>query len=399
MKLLLIILHSICIFASEEVGIKDAMTNIVHQIEQVPTFGSPPIKVCDNSVKATEIQILECSLASELNESIRINFAKEGYKYQQKLDQLTKACLKKRFDHCYPNLTKTIELDKLRSFFESWKKDPRFRYPSGAGMCAYRAQSLSYHLAELGFKTTSIRIEHSPTLIAMDRDSNDKLNGNYDDYRGYHTLVQIMVNRNGKAVPYLLDPQYMTEPLIREDYFIKTTGQNCKKLDEQNEKVPVDLTSCYYKEEAQNKPAEKSELTSLFNPSLLQDQLINCGWTSAKLQTRVSIWPGPINKNDTKIVCTNGEVPKAFEGKDVSETSSKELILSAYENYAVELNRQLDFTNDQIKILSDELSQIPSQSETKEMLQSNIEMKASIVQSLKLLKNKIIIVKKNIGDK
>jgi hypothetical protein len=232
----------------------------------------------------------------------------------------------------------------------------------------------------------------------MDRDANGKLNGNYDDYQGSHTLVQIMVNQNGKLSPFLLDPQYMDEPVTLEEYFIKTTGQICKKSSAQKNQSPQDLTSCYYKEEPQNVTTESVELYSLFNTAksrTTEEEFTRCGWSSSRVKTGINIAPkwGQIHKNDSKIVCTNSDTPQIFKGKDVSLSTSKELILNFYENYSISLKNQLEHTNEQIKLTSE----FPSNPDSKEILEGNIKFRESLIYSMKHIENKIKEVKKNLS--
>lgn len=420
MKFLLILfnLYSSFCYAVDISISKESIKSAIEILNQVPSTGTVPINLCNNHIPVTDF--VECSQAKELNRSIQINFKEEGWKRESELELLVNVCFQKRFEKCYPALRSNIKLGQIKNLFNEWKKDPRFRYPAGAGMCHYRAEALSYHLAELGYKTTTIRIEHSPTLIAMDRDVNDNLNGNYDDYRGYHTLVQIMVNDNGKQKPYLLDPQYMTEPMARDKYFIKTMGQVCEKTDDLK-----DMTSCSFKEQPQNKIPDGHDL---FNPNEDQSSALNCGWSGEEVKTRISIWPQPINKPDKLIVKTNGgEAPAIFKGKEVSENTSKQLILYNFENYATELKKELESINARIKEslqLSTASSDFPTLSapdfsntspgfptsstlltenfaeemekEREEIRQEMIKRKEIIIYSLKKIENKINIVKNNL---
>ena len=390
--IILFILSSSFCYAMDLVTSKENIRDLGEILSQVPSVGTPPISRCENDIPV--IDFVECEQAKELRKSIDINFKKERWKRGPELELLVKACFQKRFERCYPALKSVIEIEQIKNLFNEWKKDPRFRYPSGRGMCHYRAESLSYRLAELGYKTTTIRIEHSPTLVAMDRDVNDKLNGNYDDYQGYHTLVQIMVNENGKQKPYLLDPQYMTEPMPRDKYFIKTMGQICEKTDDL-----IDMTSCNFIEKPQNTIPDDH---NLFNPNEIQSSALNCGWSGEKVKTRISIWPQPINKEDKLIIKTNGgEAPETFKGKEVSEDTSKQLIIYAYENYKNKLKQSLESINEGLKSIS-----TPSKTgsnnqfaeEMEEVRQSLIKQRKSIMHSLKKIDEKINIVKNNLKN-
>lgn len=394
----LFVLYSNFTYAENKPIPKEMVKTALEALSQTPSVGTAPVGLCGkNDVPA--IDFLECTQAKELDQSIHINFQKERWKRKPELDILVATCFQKRFEKCYPALKNNIDLGQIKTLFNEWKKDPRFRYPAGVGMCSYRAEALSYHLAELGFKTTTIRIEHSPTLIAMDRDANDLLNGNYDDYHGAHTLVQIMVSINGEQVPYLLDPQYMTEPMPRSKYFIKTMGQVC----EETESL-MDLTSCNFKEEPQNNMPDGHDL---FNPSKMNDSALNCGWSGGDVKTRISIWPKPIIKTDGKIVKTNGGgTPDLFKDKIISEKTSKELIIKAYEDYAISMKSELDNINlsltTQREILIDKENMSPDEiniaNEFIEAREGQKKMKESLILSLKKIHNKIIIVKQNLDS-
>lgn len=262
-------------------------------------------------------------------------------------------CLDERFKSCYPNLKTTISLNDLDSLFQSMKVDPRFRYPIGGfGMCHYRAENLSYFLAEAGYKTKTIRITHSPTLIAMDRNSDGSLNGNYDDYHGYHTLVQIDVMVKGKAVPYLLDPQYMEKALPQEEYFKTTMGQNCQKLNSENDEF-LDLTQCYFFEQKQNE-APESDLFGLFNDRNAEEDkpFLNCGWADGSQAQSVDLIKQmkASSKNDKIIHCTNGVTPEKFKDLKVTNKTYKELIEESYSSYENKLKQELEFAIGQVRM-------------------------------------------------
>lgn len=255
----------------------------------------------------------------------------------RKYHSTVRACLDEKFNSCYPNLKPSIQLSKIKQMFQSFKADPRFRYPAGGGgMCAHRAESLALLLAEEGYSATSIRITHSPTLIAMDRDVSGALNGNFDDYKGYHSLIQVLVDVNGKKVPYLLDPQYMEEPMTVDEYFIKTTGQVCNKTSA-TATIP-DYTQCYYFEQKQNTTTEQN-ISAKIN---LKDPYIACGWASGKnILEWHDLGKGPSGKKDNLLNQTNGQIPEKFKTQVATERSSKELILNAYENYENKLKQDL----------------------------------------------------------
>ncbi|MDO9182472.1 MAG: hypothetical protein Q7U04_08685 [Bacteriovorax sp.] len=392
---LMLFLFTSNIFGEENPNLEKVVNEIIQITKQVSNTGTPLIKSCGEFKETAQTDFSECSEAIELNKSIQLNFKRDRNKNQGKLFDLLETCFQKKFDKCYPNLNETIGLNKLKSLFDDWKKDSRFRYATGFGMCAYRAEALSYHLAEMGYKTKTIKIKNSPTLIAMDRDINGKLNGTYDEYRGNHVLVQIMVNRDGEDFPYLLDPQYMDEAKPLEEYFIETTGQVCKKIKEDSQKSPIDLTNCYYSEDSQNSTADPASMHLLFNKfkTKLDEEMLTCGWSDKDIKLGHSIAPkwSQIDKKDTKIISGNSATPEFFKGKDVSLTTSRELILFTYENYADELNKKLDFANKQIEI-SSQFPLLTPQDFQEEMKNE----KANAIYSLNQLKSKIKIIKDNL---
>jgi hypothetical protein len=181
-------------------------------------------------------------------------------------------CLSEEFSRCYPNLRPTIEKKTLDQLFQNWTEDPRFRYASGGGgECAIRAESLAHELAELSISAKIVRIEHSPSLIVMDRDMTGKLTGRFHDYRGYHTLVQVNVREGERDQPYFLDPQFMGRPLTPSEYFRRTTGQDCLK----NEGPIGSYLRCYYRLQPQNTPSGSVNIHRLMKKS---GAALGCGW-------------------------------------------------------------------------------------------------------------------------
>ena len=230
-------------------------------------------------------------------------------------------------------------------------------------MCHYRAENLSYHFAELGYRTKTIRISHAPTLIAMERDSEGKLNGDYEEYGSGHTLVQIDVEFQGKTIQYFLDPQYMNKALPKEDYFKKTIGQNCQKLKSEDDTI-LDFTKCYYLERKQNATAE--DLVTLFHTanSEVDRPYLNCGWASGHKAKNINEYPVLITstKKDRSITSTNYKTPEKFKGKQVTDSTSKDLIWENYSTYEDRLKEQLVFAYEQEKITKDTLSKFTDKS-------------------------------------
>ncbi|NOT80450.1 MAG: hypothetical protein HOP07_15770 [Bacteriovoracaceae bacterium] len=393
------ILYSSCLFSNEERNNHFVVESATQVLKEIPKIGSTPQLICEKN--NFQIDFIECVQAKELNKSIEKNFKVEGWKRNAELDSQVKACFQKRFEHCYTNLKKNIELEEIIKLFNTWKKDPRFRYPSGAGMCNYRAETLSHFLAELGYQSKTIRIRNSPTLIAMDRDSEDNLNGNYDDYQGEHTIVQIIVKtEDGNEMPYLLDPQYMTKPETLNNYFIKVTGQICEKI---SIKL-LDKSKCTYEEQPQNQIPDGHDL---FNPEENSNTALNCGWSKKDVGSRISIWPNPITKSDMKIVKTNGgKTPKLFEEENVTENTSRRLIIKAYEDYAESLNNKLLKVNSEIEaeknILFDKKDKSPENlyfiKEFTEISQERQTTKKSLLETIENITERIRIVKINLGQ-
>lgn len=195
-----------------------------------------------------------------------------------------------------------------------------------------RANSLAYELAQLGHKASLIRIGSAPTLIAMEKGSEGKLNGNYYDYGGYHSLIQIIVEENGEDVPYLLDPQFMDKPIKREQYFIQTMGQNCLEEEDVSQRKVRSSLNCYYSTFEQN---QMSGSTPHAN-QVLENPLYACGWYFDIEFLKRSLSKSnesPTNKTTLVIESLNSEVPSSLKGSTVGHNTSKQLILEAYQSH------------------------------------------------------------------
>lgn len=315
---------------------------------------------------------------------------------QEKLVEIAaSACLRQRFSRCYLGLKQEISKDKLKKMFQSFTGDYRFRYATGGGACHLRAEALAYTLAKSGYAAKVVRIEHAPTLIAMDRALDNKLTGRYYDYHGYHTLIQIMVNDNGHQVPYLLDPQFMTEPMPRDEYFLKTTGQVCKSLDETEDKS---FLNCYYKLLPQNEPTERANAHAILDP---KNQYSACGWNEDPLH---DAFAGRSQKPLPKVrgleLANSGpedDTSSDVERMTVSERTHKILISRAYAGYRSRLLKRLKDTEAEMKNL--ELTSMfwgEEKKEIPERIKQSKRTKAQLEQDLLHLHEKIQEVEANL---
>lgn len=283
----------------------------------------------------------------------------------RKLEAFTVQCSNNRFKACYPKLEESVPLNDLNELFKQFTEDYRLRYNTGGGACHTRADALAFILAEKGFEAQILRIHNAPTLIAIDRDIDGKPTNRYYDYGGNHTLIQIMVkNLKGEVEPYLIDPQFMAKPLKRKDYFLKTIGQNCNKVESNTSNT--DLLSCSYSLMPQNS-SEK-------NPyDLLGDSDFSvCGWAKdqdgeglAKLSQK------KIEETSKNMILMNSNHTKSLIEIDKDDPElTKKLIIASYVNYKDYLNKSLDkldniiFQNEneknaQKQKIEDALSQLP----------------------------------------
>jgi hypothetical protein len=396
MRFILVSIFSFNLIASDQ-------TELLHSTQNILGFLQNTEPSSFSCKEEHDEEFKECQKSSELSKKYFSNeFRKEKSEMKaviyREMIELYPKCLKKRFQSCYPKLRPAISLDNLKNMFEQFKKDPNLRYSAGGGACALRAETLSYFMAEAGYKTTSIRIASAPTLIAMDRNKEGELNGNYYDYQGSHNLVQIDVEINGKKVPYFLDPQFMDKPVPIDVYLLRTIGQVCeKKMAKAHVK---DFTKCYYHEEPQNTPSEESTVA---DPLMSTEDLpfIRCGWRGGKgILTRGKYFSPEIKKENKKLVCLNCEQPYSLLESDASPQSQKELILNAYANYRPLLEARLKFINEQIELTSQSLKMMTEKSYFKdEEQQSNkeaLKMKEAIEFSLQKIDEKVKEVRKNL---
>jgi hypothetical protein len=135
---------------------------------------------------------------------------------------------KLRFQSCYPSLQPSITEKELATLFTAWKRDPLLRMRSPEVHCLHRATVLAQKLTELGYKARFLHIKASPVLIGMNRDAQGQP-ASYEEYHGEHWVISVDVaGADGKVVPKILDPQFRESPADYSDYFIHSTGQECK---------------------------------------------------------------------------------------------------------------------------------------------------------------------------
>lgn len=254
----------------------------------------------------------------------------------KRLLEVGRLCYSARFSRCYYDAKKTVSLPELQKMFTEFTKDKDFRYSTGYGACHFRAEALAFTLAEKGFAANTIRIHRAPTLIAMDRTRSGELTGGYYDYHGWHTLIQIMVKDGELEVPYLLDPQFMNEPLPRDEYFLRTMGQICNETDSDQGKS---FLNCYFSVLPQNFPSDEG----YHRPAdAAVDRAESCGWTKDPLHKGLANLKNGFQKSGKNLQILNDtETPARFANRTVNEGSARELILHAYENYEVRLKDRL----------------------------------------------------------
>ena len=307
---------------------------------------------------------------------------------KEEYNPIAKACLDERFNRCFPSLNPSISKPELSKLFNKWKKNPLLRNGTGGGSCAYRAENLAYLLAQKGYSARSLRIEAAPTLIALDRDPDDSLKGNYHDYHGYHTLVEIMVEEDGEQVPYLLDPQFMTAPVQREQYFIKTIGQVCEENKIEKYEVHSAL-KCYFHVTPQSGTSRSSySLGIIFSDD---KPAVKCGWSNPLLNSDLEGDPG----RSEFLKLLGGGTPEEFLRIKATEESSKELILYAYKQLENKIRQELHSILEEVKRLK--LSFSPSLDWEVQRLEYLKKLKVQREQDLERVQEKFLEVQKNLA--
>jgi hypothetical protein len=337
----------------------------------------PELEKVDQAERAVRDRFFATS-----NRAIKAQLRSETDLLEKRSAKLAAKCRARRFASCSAQLNPTITKDTLDRMFAKFKRDPRLRYASGGGgACALRAEALSFILAEAGYAAQSVRIEHSPTLIAMDRDANDRLVGTYDDYNGFHSVVQILVEEGGKSVPYILDTQYMRRALPRDEYFVRTMGQPCRSLDE----GPMgSYLNCYFRLHPQNWSEEKVDAHAILDPG---NRFTMCGWGPTPLHEDFAQMAAHTPTQAASLVKTNGwspadQAPEWLARKPVNEETSKALIIDAFERYTAGIQEKLE-------ILPSLLDESP---------EAKVRMRRQLEADSAGLAERVRLVRKNVAD-
>lgn len=298
-----------------------------------------PIVACPNLIREHKIEqdLWHRSFDPDVAQKFDPALRKHWQEQEEVVQKVAEDCLSRRFLSCYANLKQSVQKTDLDTMFVGFKTDFRLRYESGGlGACHLRAEALAYMLAEAGYAAKTIRIEHAPTLIAMDRSKDDALIGTYDDYQGYHNVIEIMVNEKGTISPYILDPQYMTRPMKKNEYFLRTVGQNCHAIKAVG---PNSFLDCYYRYKPQNAP------TNILNAKAIidaKDPFTICGWEEDPLNEDFAKKASRPRSAIKGLVLTNSsatDLPLELKNQAVTEETYKLLIIHAYQNYASQLKK------------------------------------------------------------
>jgi hypothetical protein len=223
----------------------------------------------------------------EAFKEIKLNFENEIVSKDRKtkkieIDQKTlnayNSCQQALYKSCYPNL-QNIEKQKLDTLFDKWKQNPNYRMYDPAVHCLHRASELSSEVSQLGYKS-EILIIRSPVLLATIQDNNNKPRAIVDYGKmhpdmidtSFHAVVEVSVKlADGKVEKRILDPQFADEPMTRESYIKRLTGQDLSKASSNN------LFSVYIEE----LPANTNPYNWMLSKGKMQDKdFFNdpCGW-------------------------------------------------------------------------------------------------------------------------
>ena len=346
-----------------------------------------------------ELDAQYASFRNSISFPIRDSLTREELRRREsELEEMTKSCQNQRFEACFSHLNTSIREEKLNTFFSNWIKDERFRYHTGGGACEVRAKSLAHELAQLGFEAKQIRIGYAPTLIAMERDEEGLLNGNFYDYGGSHSLIQIMVEKGGEKVPYLLDPQFMNTPVPRDQYFIQTIGQVCQNVDNHQQVDVRSYLNCYFSESAQNSSIEKVNSYQALN-----NESMACGWhfdVQAMTSFAKTVGSHPTQPNPKRhLAILNGDFSDLdfgldFQNKDVHPESSKELILAVYVNLSQKFTKDIKYYEEQNKRLSEYFF---VDREVEQSIEQNKKQVAQLKKDLAQVEKKLNEVRFNLG--
>lgn len=261
--------------------------------------------------------------------------------------EAVRACIDDRFNQCFPDLSPTIDTRTVSSLFTELIADPNARQFTGGGACYVRAAYAAQFLASRGISARKVFIQDAPTLIAFDLGDNNQPNGNFYDYGGYHAVVEVNVlEANGEVVPYILDTQFMQQPIPRNEYFRRTIGQECLQTTSPRDSLTArSALNCYFQTEAQNVYAHELENShdieslqrSIIDPPPLDSRRgrsLQCGWTqlvdSVPFSDADTIPPSLLNEDKQLRIMNRENLPPGFNSQSYKPGVERDLILQAY---------------------------------------------------------------------
>jgi len=128
---------------------------------------------------------------------------------------------------------------------------------------------------------------------------------------------------------------------------------------------------------------------------------LNCGWASGykaksineNLKLSASI------KRDKIVKCTNGETPRPFQAREVTNSTYKELIADAYYSYEEELKLQLESAVEQVRLSKQTLDKIKDKSSDLyiETLNAHLDWKKRI-EKIEFSQKAILGMKKRVKE-
>jgi hypothetical protein len=362
-------------------------------VNEIKNLGSPPAPCCIfpeekniNEKPCEELKTLsdEYDRVSEIGKKLPFDEVVKAklQKLRETGDEQTQSCLNSRFASCYQNLKESFELKDLEAQFKEFTQDPRLRYKTAGSSCYTRAMTLLNILGKKGYAAKNLQIVKSPSLIGFDLDTNNKLKGSFYQYHNNHSLVEVMVKVEGQLVPYLLDPQFMTRPMPRDEYFKRVTGQICK------EKVSG-VSDCKFIIYPQNYLSQTNfnykEILNLNNPNTA------CGWS----YTGYEIPEGLPSLEKTDGLMQNmqaAEYLSVFNGRSVSEDSYKKLTIYSYEH---KLNLIKEKIKESEQIILDNINNSSFKRDDLKTYELKIQkLKVDLAEFI----NKVEIVKKNLDS-
>jgi hypothetical protein len=301
------------------------------------------------------------SIYKNYNKHLRfpINNIEVADSYSRLTETLRQAAIKcqnGRFRTCFKNNRKYFDLDKLNRLFQTWIKDYRFRHFDGAFRSSERTNSLAFELAQIGYSAKKIRIHHAPVLIVFDYDKQNKLTGEYYNYQGNHSLLQVMVKIGDKLIPYFLDTQFMHKPIMKKKYFLKTIGQDCIEKLSFSAKSSFSSLNCYFTVRDQNYSEIKEDPVAV---DVLTNVGQSCGWhfdvKKSNLNRKKLAKLNNMSKSLILKSMTNDTIPFELKGKIIGPEVQKILIIKSYTNYQFRLKELIDTLSDQIFMIEESI--------------------------------------------